>query len=31
MAAGKVGKDEFLEEIVPEWLQKVKANGRIVD
>ena len=31
MAAEKVGKDKFLEEIVPEWLQKAKANGRIVD
>ena len=31
MAAEKAGKDKFLEEIVPEWLQKAKANGRIVD
>ena len=31
MEAEKVGKDKFLEEIVPEWLQKAKANGRIVD
>ena len=31
MAAEKVGKDKFLEEIVPEWLQKAKANGRIVN
>ncbi len=30
-AAEKVGKDKFLEEIVPEWLQKAKANGRIID
>jgi len=29
MAAEKVGKDKFLEEIVPEWLQKAKANGRL--
>ena len=26
--AEKVAKDKFLKEIVPEWLQKAKANGR---
>ena len=31
MAVEKADKDKFLKEIVPEWLQKAKANGRIVN
>ena len=31
MAVEKADKDKFLKEIVLEWLQKAKANGRIVN
>ena len=31
LAVEKADKDKFLKEIVPEWLQKAKANGRIVN
>lgn len=31
MAAERAAKDKFLKEVVPEWLRKAKANGRIVD
>ena len=31
MAAERTAKEKFLKEIVPEWLQKAKANGRIID
>ena len=31
MLAEKVAKDKFLKEIVPGWLQKAKANGRILE
>lgn len=31
MPAEKVAKDKFLKEVVPGWLQKAKANGRIAE
>ena len=29
--AERAAKEKFLKEVVPEWLQKAKANGRIVN
>lgn len=31
MPAERAAKNKFLKEVVPEWLQKAKANGRIVN
>lgn len=31
MPAEKAAKDKFLKEVVPGWLQKAKANGRIAE
>lgn len=31
MPAEKAAKDKFLKEVVPGWLQKAKANGRILE
>lgn len=31
MNAERAAKDKFLKEVVPEWLKKAKANGRIVN
>lgn len=31
MSAERANKEKFLKEVVPEWLQKAKANGRIVN
>lgn len=31
MNAERSAKDKFLKEVVPEWLKKAKANGRIVN